>query len=170
MKRFLVVLCLFGVLWCQAAEPEEVVEENKTAENPEPEAAPTGPQLLESVHLLSQVSQPHPNVKFTILFPEYFGKDATKTLLEASFKQGETHRVLIGVQNLDESMPIRITNVTGAFISEEGEVENYIQNFTIENPDVYDLNHKETLSIAYEFFPFTSFAPGTYKLVLTVFY
>jgi len=40
--------------------------------------------LSPSVHLLTQISESNPNVKFSIVFPEYFGKDSQKSLLDLS--------------------------------------------------------------------------------------
>jgi hypothetical protein len=74
-------------------------------------------------------------VKASVIFPDYFGKDATKNLLEMIMKQGENQRVLIALYN-HGILPMNVKNVTGALVEEsatnEGEYK-YIQNFTIDN-------------------------------------
>ena len=53
--------------------------------------------LSSQVHLLSQISQPSPNVKVSAVFPSYFGKEAQKTLLDMGFVQGQPERVLVAI-------------------------------------------------------------------------
>ena len=96
-------------------------------------------------------------MKFSIVFPEYFGKDSHKSLLDLSFHQGDKQRVLIGLQN-NGQVPVTVKNATGAFVEETqlGENPNYIQNFTIDSLDGAVVQPSDSLSIAYEFFAFTS--------------
>jgi len=124
--------------------------------------------LNPAIHLLSQLSQPHPGVKVSLIFPEYFGKDARKSLLDISFKAGETQRALIGIQNNGQS-PLRVKNVTGAYIDDALDKLVYAQNFSIESYEGKELQPSESMSIAYEFFTFTSINPQQYKLQLALF-
>ena len=97
--------------------------------------------------------------------------DSKKSLFEIVFQQGENQRVLIGLQN-NGFEPLYIKNVTGAFVeeSEHGETLSYAQNFTIDSLGGAIVSQHETLSIAYEFFPFTSIQAKNYKLIIAVFY
>ena len=63
-------------------------------------------------------------------------------------------------------------NVTGALVEEAvlGEKLTYVQNFTVDNLGAAVVGQHETYSIAYDFFPFTSTPPKTYKLLIAVFY
>ena len=73
---------------------------------------------------------------------------------------GETYRVLFGLQNLNNNS-IQVKNVTGALTSVKGLGDEivYAQNFSIESFEDFHLSSKDSISIAFTFFPFTSLEP-----------
>ena len=106
------------------------------------------------------------------MFPDYFGKDTTKSLFDLSFKQLEPVRILVGVQNNDDYSTFRIKNITGSLTEDSitSTSPNYIQNFTIDSFDNGLIHPTESYSIAFDFFAYTSIKVQPYKLLIVVFY
>lgn len=119
--------------------PEFGIPEDILRANPEfmagGQGMPGGPQfgsgmkrrgeLDPKVHLLSQIQNPSPFAQVSVVFQGYFGKDATKSLLEHQVKQGETQRVLIGFYN-HGIMPLELKDIAGALIDESSGEAKYV--------------------------------------------
>ena len=64
---------------------------------------------------------------------------------------------MIGLRNDAPSEPIVVKNVTGAFVDDSNENQViFTQNFTIDSLSGQVVGFFESLSIAFEFFAFTS--------------
>ena len=170
MKAFKSLMILMAIISVCIAEIDDIEEQ------PQPTAQKASPfkprgTMSSHVHLLSQLSEPNPNVKVSVVFPNYFGKESHKSLLEMALTQGVNERILVAIQN-NGNEPIYIKEITGAFFEEGylGEKPKYVQNLTIDNYEGAVVNPSDTFSIAYDFFAFTSIPAKNYKLIFAVFY
>ena len=177
ISKSLTLALLFIVALCYAQEDDITSESQDTTTQPISNETNTinynGRQrgtLNKQVHILSQISDSHPGVQFSLVFTNYSSSasGSSKNLLKTAFTQGVKERLLIGMQNNGPDVLI-VKSVTGAFIDHENP-SYYAQNFTIETLHNFELNVNESLSIAFDFFAYTSISPKKYNLQIAVFY
>jgi hypothetical protein len=115
------------------------------------------------------MSGSNPDVKFSIVFPTYYSNQRDQDGEDMELTQGDTMRAIVGLQN-NHNASIYIRSITGAFVDSFGDSETFVQNFTVDSFNHQEVKQKDSLSIATEFFPFTSISAKQYKLLLVVFY
>ena len=126
------------------------------------------------VHMLSQLSEPHPAVKVTTVFTEVFPSNGVSEVLR--FKPGTSYRLVFGIENFGTESII-LKTITGALVDvqlikpDEPPKYTYSQNFTVDSLESKEVPPSTTFSLSYDFTPFSSLkTPAPYTLQFAIFY
>lgn len=186
MKSIFKTTALFAIIGVLSLNTVIATDADVDQEDQEPIAEPfikekeiVSPYKLKGtyepkVHMLSQLSEPHPAVKVTTVFTEFFPSNGALEVL--SFKPGTSYRLVLGIENLGTES-IFLKTITGALVDvqlikpDEPPKYTYSQNFTIDSLETKEVPASSTFSLTYDFTPFTSLkTPAPYTLQLAIFY